>query len=286
MKKNLLFSSLLFLLCFKTYSQESTKKEQRKSRPVFLTIALGSGKTTFRDFATSPLIYRSFPANVIVNKTKVDSARSSLIEIRYTGGIYSSRLDKLKLGSAQAHLTQINYQQLYQIPKWCNQKWNIKTGGAFNYLQTFRINAALQNNSVGAEAFLNLFGVIQANKDISRTKTINKKVLGFIKYNREPRKRELSYQLDVGIINSSIRNGYAYIGQASVINKSPFLDNYQFHFFSGLRFRTKIDYKVFLENGNAITLGYHWDAMRTGGKLERFELAMHTVSVGLMFRTK
>lgn len=286
--KHLFFFFIASTFCwhFKTNAQEITRKVIRKQRPVFLTVAIGSGKNTFRDFATSPLTYRSFPGSLIGNKTKTDSTRSSLFEIKYTGGLYVSKLEKLKLGKAQAHITQVHYQQLYQIPKWCNKKWNIKTGGAINYLQTFRINTSLQNNAVGAEGFLNLMGAIQANKDISRTKAIDKKILGFIKYKREPRKRELSYLFEAGLMNNTIRNGYSYIGQASVVNKSPLLDNYNFNFFSGLRFRTKIDYKVFLENGNAISLAYHWDAMRTSNKIDPFELAMHTLSIGLMFRTK
>lgn len=282
----LFFVTTTLLFCHTGQAQEVTKKAIRKQRHVFLTIGIGSGQNTFRDFATSPLVYKSFPGTVFMNKIKTDSTRSSLIEIKYMGGIYLSKLDKLKLGRALAHITQLHYQQLYQIPKWSNKKWNIKIGGDINYLQTFRINTALQNNAVGAESFINIFGVLQANKDISRTKSINKKIVGFIKYNRAPRKRELSYQLDAGVINSNIRNGYAYIGQASVTNNPPFLDNYNFSFLSGIRFRTKIGYQVFLENGNAIAIGYHWDAMKTTNKLDKFELAMHTISIGLMFRTK
>ena len=263
-----------------------TKQEERKKRHTYLSIGVGTGKSTFRDFATSPLIYRSFPGSFLVNRIREDSSRSSTFEIKYTGGTYSSRVEKFKLGSAIGHIGQLHYQQLYQIKKWSNEIWNIKAGGAINYLQTVRINNALQNNAFGSEVFLNVLGILRASKNISREKFIEKKLLKFISYKRKPRKRELNLDLGIGVLNSTVRNGYAYIGQSSVLNKVPLLDNYEFKTLAGYRFRTNVEYKVYLENGNALALGYQWEAMKTGREIDTFELALHTVSLSLLFNTK
>ena len=166
------------------------------------------------------------------------------------------------------------YSQLYRLNKFSTEKLNIKVGGLIDVTGNFRVNESLGNNGVGLEVIPTLFGSVKASKN-------------FISRKREG--KNLAFRLNVGIINSSFRNGYAYSGQAFILNK-PILesvfDDYQFKIFSGFRMNTSLDFTMPLKNKNKIKFSYLWEAYKTGGSFDKFQLAHHTIKFTLLFNTK
>jgi hypothetical protein len=126
-------------------------------------------------------------------------------------------------------------------------------------------------------------GSIKITKDISRKSASVRKFL-FFKWNKPARKRNLSFQFNIGVLNGAYRNGYAYSGQSAVLNDPKLFDDYQFNL-SGFRMSSALDYKIFLKNKNAIKLSYLWDAYKTGSDFETFEMAHHTFKFTFMFNT-
>ncbi len=284
--KLLIFITAIFFVSSvfgQTEEENLSRKERRKKRPAYIEIGTGSNYCKFRDFATSPLFYSGTGIVMSVSRIKKDEIRESNFGIMYSGGKPTTKDESYAVSLKNIF---INYTQLYQIKKLSNEKWNFKVGGTFNSSMDLRINESLQNNAVGYEGFFTLFGSAKLSRDLSRKKTKNYK-LWFIKINLEPRERKLSYQFNLGLMNNTLRNGYAYSGQSGIINDSKILDGYQFQSFSGYRLSSQLDYRLSLrKNRNAIIFSYLWDAYKTGGDLDKMEAANHIFKFVLLFNTK
>ncbi|MEO1254457.1 MAG: hypothetical protein AAFY41_06180, partial [Bacteroidota bacterium] len=124
---------------------------------------------------------------------------------------------------------------------------------------------------------------IRGTKDISRKKEIERKIW-FFKYKKKPKTRTLTGQVDIGLINSQYRNGFAYAGQSALLNDFDLFDGYEFQVFSGFRAMSSIHYTRYLKNHNAIRYSYTWETYRTGDR-EGLEMVHHVLRVALLFNT-
>ncbi|WP_146052726.1 hypothetical protein [Aquimarina sp. I32.4] len=286
-KKNKIINLLLFFVSLTSISQTETptlsKKELRKNTPAYIGISAGLGPSNFRDFATSPLFYKGTSKYLSLSYLKANSKRESEIGLSYSFGQFHNKFNNHSEFSTVKSVS-LFYSRLYQIRKLSSQKLNIKAGGLLSTSGNFRVNEALLNNQIGFELIPTLFGSVKLEKDVSRKKEKNKKFL-FIKYKLKPRTKNLAFRLNVGLINSSFRNGYAYSGQSSLLNDPVLFDDYQFKIFSGYRVNSALDYTISLKNKNAIQFSYLWDAYKTGGDLDKFEMANHTLKFTLLFNT-
>jgi len=281
----------LFLLAFALLpltllgqSDTLTNKQIRKNRAVYIKLGLGSGYSYFRDFATSPLNYGGAPLNVSFAYLKADSLRETEIYINYYQGILVAETGESD-GESLTLVFSGGYSRLYGLKSLSGNRWNVKVGGLADASMHLRNNLYLGNNGSGAEMFLTLFASGKIAYDMTRTGTKYKK-LWFIKYKLNPRKHDISYRLNLAVINSTLRNGYAYNGQSYLVNDASVLDNYVFYPISGYRMSSCFDYTYFLNNSNALQLSYVWDAYKTGGDLDKFEMAHHTLKFSLLFSLK
>jgi len=276
---------LLLLVPLVSFSQnESTTlsiKEQRKMRPAYIGITSGMSYSGFRDFATSPLIYNGSPIYVSLSLNKVDKNRESEFGLSYSFGNYSKGFNG-QFALSQVKTASLYYTKLYQLKKLSTEQFNVKIGGVFNTSLNTRVNTSLMNNAMGAELFSNLLGSVKITKDISRKDNKDKKLF-FLKYRLNQRTRNISYRLNVGLVNSSYRNGYAYFRHT--VDQSDLFYGYQFKAFSGFRMSSSLDYNIYLKNKNAIQISYLWDAYKTGGNLDKFEMAHHIFKITLLFNT-
>lgn len=279
---------LLLLTPFVSFSQSDStsnfsKKELRKDRPTYIGITMGLNSSNFRDFATSPLIYNGIQNYIALSRVKYNQKRESEIGLSYFFGKYENTFNE-HLAISEVKIFSMYYSQLYRLNKLSSEKWNVKIGGLFHTTSNLRINESLQNNALGIEIFPTLFGSIKIGKDVSRKKAKDRKLL-FIRYHLKERTRNLSFRLNLGLINSSFRNGFVYAGQSAILNEEKLFDDYQFKVFSGFRASSSLDYTISLKNKNKIQLSYLWDAYKTGGDLDKFEMAHHTLKLTLLFNT-
>lgn len=260
-----------------------SKKQIRKLRPTYLNIGIGNNSSKFRDFATSPLFYNGSAIQILISRLKKDNLRESELGLTYDFGNYSTTFNENTTVSAVKRV-ELFYSRLYRVNQLSSNRYNTKIGFQVNGTGNLRINEGLLNNAFGLETFANLIGSIKFTKDISRKQPKEKKI-GFIKYKLIEKKSDIAFRLNVGLINSSFRNGYIYNGQSGIINKADNFENYQFKIFSGFRMGSRLDYTRYLKNKNAIQLSYIWDAYKTGGELDKFEMAHHTLRFTLLFNT-
>ena len=216
---------LLFLVPYLIFAQIDSTFE--KSRPTYLELATGIGSTKMRDFATSPLFYQGPSVRATIGRLAFDSLRESALRFTYHGGGLSSGTGKDDSQSSFQSLS-LSYGRLYHLQAISNSKWNVKVGGEVNVVGNLRGNHDLFNAALGTEMIANIFAVAQVGKDVSRKTTKQKKFL-FVNYHLKPRKRYLSYALKTGLLNSSYRNSFSYIGDYALVNEdNPFKD-YQFN---------------------------------------------------------
>lgn len=259
-------------------------EEQTARRPAYLNIAFGLNISNFRDFATSPLIYTGRPLYTSLSHIDMDEKRASHFMLSYSFGEYKTDFNEHS-SQSQVNTVSLNYLELFELKKLSSSKANIKIGGQVNSTVNFRENSELFNNSEGVDIISTVFGSAQVTFDLSRKAEKQGRFL-FIEYKANKRIRSLSYTLNVGLINSSYRNGFAYTSPSAPLNEDDFFAGYEFLIFSGFRMSSSLDYTIYLHNKNAIQFSYIWDAYRTSGHHDNFEMAAHILKFSLLFGLK
>lgn len=278
---------LIFLLtCLPFIGQGQDSREDivplpsRKIRPAWIGISYGLDRTSFRDQATSPLFYSGTLQSVALFGTKSDFRRHTSLGVRYSFGTSLAINAGSRINNIYAW-----YSRLYQIPSRSMERWNFKVGGMLSFAGINRINSSLRNSGLGNELFANLMASGKVEWDISRREAKRKKFL-FLKFNLPQRRRNLAFQLNLGLLNTNYRNGFSYLGQSSVANDPVPFDGYELNVFSGFRASSSLDYTIYLRNNNGLRLSYLWDAFSTGGDRDRFVLAHHALQFSFLFNTK
>lgn len=245
-------------------------------------IGYGRNHSYFTDFATSPLSYAGVANQFSLARIKESYLREIEYGITYDLGTYRSDVNNHRTAS-NVKRVELVYSHLFRIGLLQSKGINTKVGILLASNANLRINESLLNNGVGIEMFGTLFGSIKLTKDISRKTEKNRRFL-FWKYKLRPRKRTLSFRLNVGLVNSSFRNGYAYSGQSGILNSDKIFDEYELKL-SGFRIGSSLNYTRYLQNKNAVRFSYVWDAYKTGGKINIFQMAHHTLKITLLFNT-
>jgi hypothetical protein len=266
------------------FAQHTASTDTTHSRPAYIAVSAGYQYARFRDFATSPLFYSGNAIYTSLAHIDRDAKRESSFTASYATGTFVSDFNESALES-KVHTISLNFLELFQLPSLSTSRFNLKVGGQLNATMNIRNNEKLLNNSEGVDLISNLFASVKGTLDVSRKKTTEKKFL-FIRYKAEKRVRKLSFNLNIGCVNSSYRNGFAYTSSSAPINDDDFFSDYTFRIFRGFRLNTALDYTVWLKNKNAVQFSYLWDAYRSGGHHDNFEMATHVLKCSLLFGLK
>jgi len=255
--------------------EEDTFEEVRKFRELG---GVGLGVVSFRDLATSPLIYRGPAIGLKLAKTKLFSNKEHKFGVDvFLGSAFASVEGETSAGFIIN--TDLNFSRLYTLKPLSFKGWQSKVGGAVSVLFVNRFNPDLRNNSVGFEFFPTLFGSYKLSKDFTRHLPFRKK--------KGPRNQHISLRLDVGLINANFRNGFAYTFHSPFYNGSNLFENHELNWFSGIRIRSIVDYILYSKNTkNAIKVSYNWAGVRSGENPDRFALRSGLLSFSYLYRIK
>lgn len=237
---------------------------------------IGIGTVSYRDLATSPLIYRGTALALKLGTTKISSRKESRFGFDFMfGGAISSVEGENSLGAIIN--SDINYSQMYTLRSLSFKGWQTKVGGSISILFINRVNAALRNNAIGFEFFPTLFGSFKIGKDFTRHLPLRKK--------KGPRDQHFSFRLDAGLINTNFRNGYAYTTHSPFYNGTNLFENHQFNLLSGFRIRSTIDYILYAKTTkNGIKVSYNWTGVLTGENPDRFVMSSGLISFSYLYR--
>lgn len=250
------------------------KNEVRGQKAKYYEIGLGINGANYRDFATSPLFYRGTALQLSFARSAMSSSRESRYGMSYDFGALSAKSGDNRTAS-KARRIELSYSQLYRIGLLASEKMHTKVGFLLAGNGNLRTNPALNNNAIGIDVFANLMGSIKITRDVSRQRATE----------QSKRKRSLDFRLNIGLVNSSFRNGYVYADQSALLNNPDIFGDHQFKIFSGFRASSSLGYTRYLKNKNAVRFSYEWDAYATGGDLDKFEMAHHVLKATLLFNT-
>lgn len=263
--------------------QDNDKPFFRDVSSKYLDINMGVTNLSVRDFATSPLTYSGTLFNAGIGHLSFTRQR----EVEYGAkfgvgrGYYRNTEGVNVNNAASVYVLNAFYSRLYRINSISNSKWNFKVGGMADAMMDVRLNGAFQNAGYGYEMINTLFLSGKVTYMYERKSYDTTKVL-FIKRVLRPRKVDVSYQLNVPFMNNALRNGYAYIGNES-INTTPLFKEYDYLWFSGLRFTSELGYTNYMHNGNMWRASYLWHVLKTDDEFNRFEMAGHAFEFSLFF---
>lgn len=250
-----------------------------------IDLSAGVNVITFRDLATSPLFYEGPVPTVSGSYLNRGERIEETFTIDFSYGNTFAYVNGDAVSVSLMQTSQLYYSRLYKLRKLSSEVWNTKVGGMVNGRYNIRQNPELRNNQIGFEAFFTLFGSGKLSRDLSRKKRKTTE-FWFIKYSLPPRLRTLSYQLDLALINSTYRNDYIYTNQSSVVNSDNYFDDYVFTLISGYRLRSTLQYMIYLKNANAFMFSYEWDALKTGGDLDKYEMTNHMLKFTLIYNLR
>ncbi len=283
--RNIFFTLCTLLPCL-LYSQAPIATQTNvasTSKTKFIQVGAGFDNAYFTDFATSALPYSTSAMRFDLAFLRSSARRETKMYFGFSSATFKLVADQQTFGST-VNTPYLAYTRLYQVPLKLGEKWNFKLGASLDITGNMRMNPGLQNNAFGLEMFNTLFGSAKMSYDISRKKEKQGRFL-LISYHLKPKTRILSYQLNLPLMNNTYRNGYAYTNASTISNQTRLTDGYQYHAFSGFRMSSALHYDLYYPNGNILRLGYHWDAYRTAGDFDRFQMAHHYFQLALLFKT-
>ena len=277
---------------FHSYSKNGNSANESLWKHYFIP-SVGIELITFRDLATSPLFYDGVGlAGSIAwqwehpkNETKFALyATSSTTTSRTPLSTFfqTSTSSSFLSGSVYVH-------SLFTLPSLSNEKRTVQLGGAMANTWNIRSNPSLFNNGFGMESFANLFLSGKGIYDISRKHSV---VQDFVLFTRtlQPAKRNISLQLNIGLLNLNYRPGYAYNADVALdgSNTDPLaflLDGHAWKV-NGYRLNTHLHYTKYIPNGNGHRWSYIWDIAQAPGRFEPFEMVTHRIQYTLLIQTK
>jgi hypothetical protein len=271
------------MVCLAQHQDRGLSSNLEEERAAFIGITAGISPSRFRDFATSPHIYEGIAGYLALTRLKVYFNKEFEWGISSSIGVHQMDFNEHTESSGRFTLS-LWHSQLYPLKLIDSDIWDVKAGGLINVTGNVRFNEAFGNNGLGFEFFPTLFGSAKITRNISRTVGKEVKIL-FLKYRLNPINRNLSLRINPGLINSSFRNKFIYLQHSTAIDETKLLEDYKYKIFSGFRIGSAVDYTVIPNNKNAYQLSYLWDAYKTGGNLDKFEMAHHTVKLTLLFNT-
>lgn len=293
MKKWLFMVLLIVTINTLTTSANNDIVQDKSLWKHYFIPSVGIELITFRDLATSPLFYDGVGlAGSIAwqwehpkNETKFALyATSSTTTSRTPLSTFfqTSTSSSFLSGSVYAH-------SLFTLPSLSNEKRTVQLGGAMANTWNIRSNPSLFNNGFGLESFANLFLSGKGIYDISRKNIVIKDYYIFTR-TLQPAKRNLSFQLNIGLLNLNYRPGYAYNADVALdgSNTDPLaflLDGHAWKV-NGYRVGTKFHYTKYIPNGNAHRWSYIWDIAQAPGRFEPFEMVTHRIQYTLLIQTK
>ena len=242
----------------------------------------GTGFVQFRDPATSPLIYGGVPAQVGLGWEDRFANRTSVVHFQ---GIFGALTPVSGLqGYSSTQVLRGAYSELFEVGRPIYGLERLMIGARLDGAANVRINNGLMNNSFGFESPWHLGPQVRLQWDVSRYRARSWSVWRLRKVWR-PVDRRMYLDVSPALVQATYRNGYAYVGQGSLLNNNAFLEEYQWRVRPMGQWAVQWGMRTELATGNAVEWSYSWRAYSAVG-VEPLQWGEHLVSYSLWFRSR
>jgi hypothetical protein len=272
----------LLLLLLTLVSFSSTLYAREKDKEHYLLLGFNTDRSAFRDWATSPLWYKSGPLSLSLAYESMNANKDIETGVLYRFGIYRAK-DATPVSSSKVKSLNLYHSRLYSFNKSNNKKLKLDLGGMAQLHGNYRLNLSLNNNALGLEAMTSFMASARIGYHWQRTSTTRKKLL-FIPITLHPAQRSIRLRANVGLLNFPLRNGYIYTIQSGVLNTFNPVEGYTF-MMGGNNLSSALEYTIARPGRNGYRFGYAWSAFRTSKKYDVFETFTHSFQFTLLFNT-
>jgi hypothetical protein len=240
------------------------------------------GRGLVRDKGHSAIFYNGLVTETGASYYNVSPVREFEIGFMAGTGLLSAEKPSMYYSQTIRSIS-IFASRLWTIRPLSNSKRLVRIGPGIQSRINNRINPELFNASAAIENFSSLNLHVKTEWNFSRPAKSGK-FLSLFRFKRPERTYTLSYHLIASALPFSYRPGYNFVPDM-VVPRADYFANHQI-FIGGYELKSEITLTRQLPNGNAFQFGYQWHALASSPQGSRFEMATHSLKVGMLFNYK
>jgi len=262
---------LFILLLLQTATGQDTEKPVH---PEYLEITATVGLSSFRDVGVSPILYNGILVMGGIRYTYEGTNWQHSLEFDGGVGFY----EVTRFATYESNTINFAYGGFSRRQFWEADNLNLRYHGGVRLhgLTNVRSNPSLLNASSGVESINTLFLHNSLAWDLRFRKT------DLTKAGAKPSRHKLAFELNLPIVTASWLPDYPYI--TDFTDGEPNATKSHEFYWGGLRLQTRLTYRYFLPNGNALRFTYWWDYARTPDGFNQLDFINHALQFGLVMR--
>ena len=277
--KNLSYRGILiFALCAICFFSVSAQEGRLPSKPAYLEFSAGLNYLFLRDAGVSPLLF-SGPLFFTQGSWHKETGKT---QWRADFGYSIGEIEKARAFIVDSDINAFFHglSAFRSFKQSANGRLNLLGGLHYHGFSNYRVTPAFRNNASVVESLNTIFAGAKA--DYSLTKTFRPRKFLFFRRKGGERDFKFSTQFNVPVLHASWRPDFAYLDDFTGGDNTVGRDN--IIRVGGYRLMWRSEFQVFMRNGNAWKLSYHWEAQRSPGDLNRLETAQHIAAFSLLMR--
>lgn len=248
--------------------------QEKPERPEYLEVTATAGLSSFRDVGVSPILYNGFLFMGGIRYTYEGTRWQHSAEFDGGVGFY----EVTRFAVYESNTINFAYGGYSRRQFWEADNLNMRYHGGVRLhgFTNVRSNPSLLNASSGVESINTLFLHNSLAWDLRFRKT------DLSKAGARPSRHELAFELNLPLVTASWLPDYPYITDFS--DGEPNSTKSHEFYWGGLRLQSRLTYRYFLPNGNALRFTYWWDYARTPDGFNQLDFINHALQFGLVMR--
>lgn len=279
MRKKLNLWGISLAVLFAFWLTPATAQESGSSaRPAYLEFSAGLNYLFLKDAGVSPLLFHG-PLFFTQGSWHKETGK---MQWRADFGYSIGEIEKARAFLVNSDINAFYHgiSALRSLKQSRNGRLHLLGGIHYHGFSNYRVTPAFRNNASVVESVNTIFAGAKADYTVVKNFRPGKTL--FFRRKGGQRTFRLSSQLNLPVVHAAWRPDFAYLDDFTGGNNTVGRDN--IITVGGLRFMWRTEFQVFMRNGNAWKLSYHWDAQRSPGSLNRLETGQHIVAFSLLMR--
>jgi len=279
MRNKLSFCGFLFVaLCAIWLVPAAAQEASRPARPAYLEFSAGLNYLFLKDAGVSPLLFRG-PLFFTQGAWHKETGRT---QWRADFGYSIGEIEKARSFLVNSDINGFYHgiSALRSLKQSRSGRLNLLGGIHYHGFSNYRVTPAFRNNASVVESVNTIFAGAKA--DYARIKNFRPGKTLFFRRKGGERTFRVSTQFNLPVVHAAWRPDFAYLDDFTGGDNTVGRDN--IIRVGGFRLMWRTEFQVFMRNGNAWKISYHWDAQRSPGTLNRLETGQHIGTFSLLMR--
>lgn len=277
-KKLTCWGLLLVAQCTIWLIPAAAQEANPTARPAYLEFSAGLNYLFLKDAGVSPLLFQG-PLFFTQGSWHKETGRTQWrADLGYSIGEIEKARSFIVTSDINAFYHGIS--ALRSLRQSQNGRLNLLGGAHYHGFSNYRVTPAFRNNASVVESVNTIF--VGAKADYTHVKIFRPGKILFFRRRGGERTFRLSTQFNLPLVHAAWRPDFAYLDDFTGGDNTVGRDN--IIRVGGIRLMWRTEFQVFMRNGNAWKISYHWDAQRSPGPLNRLVTGQHTGAFSLLMR--